>query len=496
MSPRRTGGRTRLHAPARNNRSRGGSSKKGLIISLGIIGIAAIGLLIYFLIPKGGDNFSMKKLDKYVEEMNPSTQVNPGASVYLDFSNGMIDAYATPEAQHVLKCVIDKLNGPKTGYEFFSLASDSITAMQNMSQTELYNRIMNPASYDQERAPIEATLRTIVDRNQAAVLVTDFEEYNNGRIQQAAYAKDYFTELLLKGFNITFYKWDFVEKSKDKKLFIAVVDTQAGELASQVQTAVALANEPIIERFLLGGPKYSFPLNVCYPSSTKGGNYHNAEGRDIVSGVREEGDENSFKSYDMPMASADGARSEYSPLKNLWGPSAEYYPLGVDWANIIKNAEGTRGTKMPYRHFLGNLYALFGQQNGFTITGVEARAFDVQKAVMDGSMDAPQVLDVFTAGMEPSLVSIGGVTGWTELYIDFDKRFNGTFTTPGVLPTDLLRINLVISEATPNISEAGEFFAWPGNSSLSSSVTNVLSDPKVSPAGSVLISYFVKGRGK
>lgn len=182
MSPRRTGGRTRLHAPARNNRSRGGSSKKGLIISLGIIGIAAIGLLIYFLIPKGGDNFSMKKLDKYVEEMNPSTQVNPGASVYLDFSNGMIDAYATPEAQHVLKCVIDKLNGPKTGYEFFSLASDSITAMQNMSQTELYNRIMNPASYDQERAPIEATLRTIVDRNQAAVLVTDFEEYNNGRI--------------------------------------------------------------------------------------------------------------------------------------------------------------------------------------------------------------------------------------------------------------------------------------------------------------------------
>ena len=59
--------------------------------------------------------------------------------------------------------------------------------------------MMNSVNYKKQRAPIEKTLERIILNNQPALLMTDFEEYNGGLIQKAAYAKKYFIDWLAKG---------------------------------------------------------------------------------------------------------------------------------------------------------------------------------------------------------------------------------------------------------------------------------------------------------
>ena len=49
--------------------------------------------------------------------------------------------------------------------------------------------------------------------------------------------KKYFIDWLAKGYNITFYKWDFTEKEKSKHMFLAVFDDNANRLNSLIQNA-------------------------------------------------------------------------------------------------------------------------------------------------------------------------------------------------------------------------------------------------------------------
>ena len=110
----------------------------------------------------------------------------------------------------------------------------------NLNHTQLYNYILDASNYEKQQAPIEQAIDQIVKGNKPAVLLTDFEEYNNGKIQKAAYAKRGFIDWLAKGFNITFYKWDFEEKGKEKCMFIAIFDDNANRLNGAISRDVAL----------------------------------------------------------------------------------------------------------------------------------------------------------------------------------------------------------------------------------------------------------------
>lgn len=110
----------------------------------------------------------------------------------------------------------------------------------DLNHTQLYNYILVASNYEKQQAPIEQAIDQIVKGNKPAVLLTDFEEYNNGKIQKAAYAKRGFIDWLAKGFNITFYKWDFEEKGKEKCMFIAIFDDNANHLNSAISRDAAL----------------------------------------------------------------------------------------------------------------------------------------------------------------------------------------------------------------------------------------------------------------
>ena len=455
-------------------RDTGGGSKTGLIAALAVVGVALIGFLIWWALRTPESYvFQRQHLDKYVEANAQSNVLNSGVSVYFDMSNGMNSAYKTEDSKKILQGVINKL-ADGNNVEFFGLADKKIEPM-DLDITQLYNHMLNPASYTRQMAPIGKALEQIVAKKQPAVLMSDYEEYKGTVIERAAYAKKYFIEWLKAGYNITFYSWNFTEGGKDKKMFLTVFDDNTFRLSSMVENAVKLADSQT-DKFVLGGRDFGFPITTNYISERQGGNYHNKNNKDIVTAVFEDGGSESYKKYDA---------------------FAEYYPLGVTWTDAIQNAKAMSDTEIKsdsiYTHLLSKLYVDFGSQNGYDIDGIEARVTDVQQAIramVDSSAtnsEAKEVKMTFTADIDDD----NAPDGQKEITVDFHERFDGTFVA-GIAPTDLFRIEIVIDEAKPEISEARDFFSWQDNPSLANSVLETLSDPACSPKGRVLYTYYLR----
>lgn len=448
------------------------------------------------------EGFSRTYLDKYVEtvdvETSKSKTLKPGTAVYVDFSDGMNHAYATDLSQNALRSVVNAFTGVSGETKFYSLADSKITPL-NETQTGIYNAIMSGANYTKTMAPIEETLKTIVSNRQSALLITDFEEYNNGVIQRQNYAKDYFISWLADGYNIIFYKIDYTEKGAQKHLYFTVFDSPESKLSAEVEKALGSYVGKGVDKFVLAGNCFNFGGATDYLSSTQGGNYHNSGGEDIVSAVMEGGTDEAFKDYTL----------------TAFSPFVEYYPLGVDWKNINENIKATQEEGMPaedkFTHFLSKFYVDFDMQNGYTINGVATNVVNFEPAMQQIIMttdslnnegkefaipaklaEGKPVLDMFTASMAPAKPANLPGHNWTEIFVDLDSRFQGELPSGMTSAQDLLKIDVVIADATPRLEDIESFFAWPGNTSLSESVKNTLLSDKVNPKGRTIITYFVK----
>lgn len=489
-----------------SRRSRNGkknnSSSRFLIIGGLICAIVIIGLLVWLITRPPSYTFQRSQLDKYVEMTHNVHLLNDGASVYVDMSDGMNYAYSTPESKAMLQAIINKL-AANQAIRFYGLADEKITPL-DYTHTQLYNYMLNRNSYDKQKAPIEATLQRIISENQPALLMTDFEEYKGLVIEQAAYAKKYFIAWLANGNNITFYKWDFVEKGKAKHMFLAVFDDNANRLNSLVENAVSLT-DPNTEKYVLGCRNFAYPTSTRYISLKQGGNYHNDKGIDVVTAVMENGGLNDYVSYAKPFATANGAPGQFAPLDISLGVYAEFYPLGVNWTDAIANAKRMQEAGIPddikYNHLLSDLYIDFGAQNGFNIENVEVRVFDMGNTMMAISnkgdsiktdeierIEKPEV-NMFLAASMHEVKDLP--IGWKEITVDFDSQFNGAFIGD-INPTNLFRANIVISKATPNIAKVNSFFGWPGNPSLANSITETLTAGSSNPQGRILYTYYIK----
>lgn len=463
----------------------------------------------------GSGGFTRSALDKYVEletvVANQQHAMNPGVSVYVDFSDGMNAAYGTPQSQEVLRKVVNALTDAKKQPDFFSLADSKITPLE-LPQTELYNAIMSGKNYTMPKAPIEETLKTIVEKSQSALLITDFEEYNGDKIQQQNYAKTYFIEWLKKGYNITFYKLDYKEKGKDKHLYFTVFDSQEDAFGEKIENVLSSYVGNGVDKFVLAGPQCSYSLATNYPSSIKGGSTHNASGEDLVSAVWEDGKEEAYITYSYNAPDMKG--TPYSAFKTYYGPLTAYYPFGSEYSDILSNIEATKEEGVEpadrFKNLISKLYVNFTVQNGFDIKALEVKVTDYQDSmtrfmercdtltqdkpdptILEGLGEGKQVLDMFTVAISPvELQELKG-EGWNEILFNFDERFKGDTPPSMADKKDLLKAEIVISEATPN-SDIDSFFAWPGNNSLSESVRNTLKDESVNPKGQVVATYYIK----
>ena len=463
------------------------------------------GLLLPFAITSSlssccGDEYIFDRihLDKYVEVTEQPTQMNDGNAVYFDMSDGMNAAYADDNSKAVLQGIVNSIAGKA---DCFGLANNQISPIEK-SHTELYNYLLNSKSYSQISAPVQKTLETIVEKNQPALLLTDYEEYNNGRIQKAAYAKEAFTAWLKKGHKITFYKWNFTENGKEKMMFLTVFDDNSDSLGNLIKNAVEN-----LENYVLGGKDFAFPVSTNYVyqvdndgtkknlSVNQGGNYHNSKGKDAVTVVLEKGDAQSYKSYCEPLAVA-GGKGAYTPLNTEVGALAEYYPFCEPWENILTNSKSQSSEEIPekdrFTHLFSNLYINLNAQQGYKISGIEARVFDITKAMQMCAEDtvkvkavqdceAEQVFDFLTATTQKE-------SDLTKVSVDFDQKFKASSKFEGAI----YRVDIVISAATEDIDKVKTFFYWDGNPSLATSVEQVLLDTECNPQGHVLYTYYIK----
>ena len=497
---------------------------KGIIWTVVIIAVAVIAGIILYSSLQSGDNFKRLYLDEYVKLEVKKAALKPGSAVYIDMSTGMNLAYSSTETKNALKDILDEFAGENSdkSTKFYELSENKISSVETMDANDLFNYVLNTVNTDKEEAPITEALKQIVTTGQPAILISDFEENTNGSIQMASYAKDFFETWLSQGNFITFYKWGYMEQDRQKSLFVAVFDGGYGEFAAKVESALGQSQSFSMEKFVLGGPEFIYPMAMSYENATRGGNYHDKEkdGKDVVSGVLEDGSAEAYKNYALTEEAAEALKSEegMTPVDHKNGIMAQYYPVSAQWTDIVKNVEQMKepeGDEIAFTHFIGKLFVDFTAQDGFKIEGIEARVYDMKEELKKfsdkyeaaakskgGKIDflmgaTPEITEMFTASIsEDTIVNPLDGRKYNEIFLDFNDNFTGSnyHSSTEVGSYDLLKVNVVISKFSPDLERAREFFSWDGNESLSQSVVTVLNSAKASPEGTVLMAYYLKCR--
>lgn len=427
-------------------------------------------------------------LGNYLKYHANADEASKGYNAYFDLSDGMLAAYGDLSTKEKLKSVINKITGNKNCQNVYALKDGAITKLET-NQTELYNYILNPASYAKV-APIEETLKDIVDKGVSAFFITDFEEYSNGVIQQQNYAKQYFVKWLKSNKDITFFVTDYVENGKPKHLYFTVFDSGSHALLKEIEDAFD-GQEADYKRFNL--TSNNVRIEYTYPSTTKGGCYHDAStGEDIVSCTDESGKGDCFTKFESYQA--------------------EYYPFNASWNDIVKNAKDLAqpGNTPQYTDLITGPKADLTSLSGYNVTELDVKVTNMQadftkyagyyEYTKDKTVNVDEngkLLPEYdytkggggTTEVEDMLEYTGSIKdGVSTLNINFDDDFTGT--NPAVSPSDLLRVDVVIEECSPKYDIVSQLFSWPGNNSLEQAVRNTLQE--VNPKGKTIYTFFMR----
>ena len=140
-------------------------------------------------------------------------------SVYVDFSDGLVQAYSSETNKKVVDYISQKMVGSTIDWYGLGKNHNGVGKLEYANDRDIYNKVISEASYVDIMAPIEEALKKISTSSNDALLITDFEEYTpDGKEQKFAYAKDYFTKWMKEGNSITIYYSQYTEKNKKSKL--------------------------------------------------------------------------------------------------------------------------------------------------------------------------------------------------------------------------------------------------------------------------------------
>lgn len=481
--------------------------------------------LLDFFMPSGPKDIRPVKeqiWDYYSSKLDETPAFESGFSAYFDFSDGMSEAYKDPDTRANLQGITQKITG--SDWIVYGMASNRLDTLR-LSQTELYNKITQPR-YTDIMAPIEKALESIVSNRKRALLVTDFEEYTaDRRIQYQNYAKRYFAAWLKGGGVVNFYITDYKEGRQDKHLYFAVFDDAEGTMTSIIDDAL-VGRRVNYQRFSLTNR----PVEIIktYSNPLKGGNYHDASGNDNVTAVNEDDTTN-----DM-YCSYDGGR-------------VEFYPCGVSWSDMYENAIALAqlpGTDRFYSLFRGIVMDASTGKDSYRIDDYALRVTNVQKdfamftnyqaalrnpPTITRNPDGSQIVE-FTEHPDaqyyydqdgrlfaeydytpqscpeiPNLLMLDKAVmsesnrqnpDQTEIAIDFSDNFSKK--SLDVESCDLIRVDVVIAKATPQLDRLDGLFAWGAdrngqtNRNLSEAIRNTLQEQDINPQGQVLFTYFLR----
>jgi len=454
-------------------------------------------------------NVMSERLDSYYQKDNTEVVYDDTLRVYIDFSDGMVNAYkGNANNLDMIKALANKFT---TKAQFFKMAAGTISPM-DFSFNEIFNKVTDPKSYSKEiMAPIEETVKQITAGNAEALVVTDFEEYTTDKkVQKRAYADKYFKEWIEKGNTVTFYIANFTEKKVEKHLYFTVFSTPDGRLNDLLNEAWD-GRGLEFQTFSLTTDFYA--MSTKYPSVKQGGEYIDNEGNSIIMAV-------------------DGEH-----YVNASDKGYEYYPCLAPWGDIIANAKAMMepGVPKPFSHVFRNLFVNFTNTDSYDVQGLSLNVTDVTedftffvqceeakkhtpKMTKDasGNLIFAEDNDVvalscydekgelrsewkYTAKESQSIAEAFQIDAQlfdntkkdTPENIEIGTMFHTNFDGSQIAnPNALVRIDVVVDKCQPNLENLESMFSWEGNSSLLESVRNALQE--CNPKGKTIYSYFIR----
>jgi len=446
-------------------------------------------------------------------------------AVYVDFSDGLIQAYTGNQNAQIVQAIANKLLNPDI--EWYSLGTSKITKLEYNSN-QLFNKVSDPTQYKNIMAPIQEALKKITTSSNDALLITDFEEYTgDGKEQFENYPKTYFTDWIKKGNSITFFYTDYTETNKKSKIttqkhlyYTVFTHGKANDTSFVSMIKDALKGRFNTKEFELNNNPY-----------TVSNNYEGKENTGIANPSFAK-----WVNFNLNTASEKKMPYEVIGINKPWNDDLERYIQ-----NIIKKENSL---------FLNKLSLNAADQSAYKLGKIAVKVYDVSDdyekfarcneaknhtpvLIKDAKKDEvwdekskkdPVVKECYVLNTtnlkEDWIYKPGDLSSkeWPEVF-DFDRDvFNGhlkndpdnielhtvfhpNYKQKNIKKEDaLLRIDYVIDEATFNDSNPQlKDFQWSSltikdrpNTSLSEAIRNTLQNPAVNPKGKIIYSYFIK----
>lgn len=459
-----------------------------------------------------------KRIEAYNNTIAPnnanSKSGNP--ALYIDFSSGINKAFADPVIKGMMTNCFNTVLAQK--FDVYKLGSNKITPLNVTNTTELGQQVSNPAQYADIWAPIQSAVEKIVDGNNDALLITDFEEWQqNSEVTNTAFLKIPFSKWLGKGNTIHFFIADYKEGSVDKHLYFTVFNCGNPNESSMISKLESKLG-PLTTRFDLSSKSYK--LRTGYAGEKSGGVFYDASA-----------------SSDKAKNVLDLKDSYINGLKDHF----EFYPLGLDWENIEK-LHKAYASQNQFNDFFRKLFIDLSNDDSYTFGDFDVKVSDItndfenfskseeakkhqpklakgnngEAKLADNQSDPIALMCYNTdgklkdqwiykpeAGIALNEVFTLNKTLFTntsasdhknaEFGVSFDPKFNLKNIQN---PQGLIKVDIVLNTATPNLTNVKlSKFQWVNakhvpNTALAESIKTTLQELK--PANKVIYSYYIK----
>ncbi|WP_442591214.1 hypothetical protein ACSBL2_08275 [Pedobacter sp. AW31-3R] len=449
---------------------------------------------------------------------NSANSKSGDPALYIDFSSGINKAFSDPAIKGMMTNCFNTVLAEK--FEVYKLGANTITPLNISNTTELGQQVSDPAQYADIWAPIQLAVEKIVEGNNDALLITDFEEWQkNVEVTNTAFLKIPFSKWLKKGNAIHFFIADYKEAGLDKHLYFTVFNCghpNGSNMISKLESQLA----PLTTRFDLSVQSYQ--LHTGYPGEKSGGIFYDPTGKS-----------------DAAKNILDLKESYVNGMKD--GNHFEYYPLGVDWKTIAE-LHTTYAAQGQFNDFFRKLYIDLSNDDSYTSGDFEVKVADVstdfenfsksaeakkhRPKLAKGSDGEDKFADDETDPIALSCYYNDGKLKEQWVYkaqaalplnevfmlnksllentrksdsrkVEFGVAFDPGFNVKNIPnPDGLLKADIVLLTATPNLANPKlSKFQWLNakqvpNTALYESIKNTLQEVK--PANKVIYSYYIK----
>lgn len=460
-----------------------------------------------------------------------SKEKSGNQSVYVDFSDGLVQAYSSETNKKVVDYISQKMVGSSIDWYGLGKNHNGVGKMEYANDRDIYNKVISPSSYVDIMAPIEEALKKISSSSNDALLITDFEEYTpDGKEQKYAYAKDYFIEWVESGNSITFYYSNYNETNSKSKLSgtknLYFVIFNYGDIDEN--SLVTKFNKAIESRGLSNLQKFEISLNPYSVSNNYGGKQKTGLTLDTDvenKSALEVGDKegalvnyyNAFLNNQRPFEAfefgqnlndlyefyfkangrfaknlfLDASNNSSFILKNV---KVEVSDVTNDYVNYVRSTEAKKNVPILKKDEGNNDVWDEKEMNEIMMECYEKNTKNLKKEYKYNYTLGSKVSEVFDYDVTVFSDRLKNSPKEVELITTFHKNFTGKFSNNDLI---ILRIDYVIETTQENYSAQIDAFKWNSiinaangvNESLSESIRNTLQ--AVKPQG-ILYSYYLK----